>query len=236
MSGLILSFYPIATNGLNGISGDTEKPSFPILEWMAVALEVVKWPVPRNPLKGYCRSQTCFNLRHRVEPGCGDAISRRGDTFRVPGEISGREKSKLAGRKAWKMVKKDLKRVGIPYRNADCVADFHTSCRRTHITELLRNGATLPEAMNLALHSSVQMTMKYCHVGLDDQAKALASLPAPVSGSCQDMVRKPAVSSRQEMALRCRIAMPTVHKKTSLKARFLAPSVSDSQSPAPMGT
>ena len=87
-------------------------------------------------------------------------------------------------------VKTDLGLAGIPYRTKDGFADFHASGRHTHITELLRNGATLPEAKELARHSSIHMTMKYAHIRMDDQAKALAALPAPSSEKCQDIVRK----------------------------------------------
>ncbi len=96
---------------------------------------------------------------------------------------------KLAGRKTWAMVKKDLERVGIAYRTDAGIADFHAAGRHTHITELLRNGATLAEAKELARHGDVRMTMKYTHIGLDDQAKALKLLPAPKS--CQGIVRNP---------------------------------------------
>jgi len=84
---------------------------------------------------------------------------------------------KLAKRRTWLMVKKDLERIDIPYRNEDGIADFHAAGRHTHITELLRNGASLPEARELARHSDIRMTMKYTHIGLDDQAKALSKLP-----------------------------------------------------------
>ncbi|NQV27707.1 MAG: site-specific integrase [Rhodopirellula sp.] len=90
---------------------------------------------------------------------------------------------KLAKRRTWLMVKKDLERVGIPYRTDEGIADFHASGRHTHITQLLRNGASLPEAMKLARHSDVRTTMKYTHIGINDQARALARLP------CQDIVR-----------------------------------------------
>lgn len=77
------------------------------------------------------------------------------------------------------MVKKDLERAEIPYRDKKGrVADFHAAGRHTHITELLRNGASVPEAKELARHSDVRMTMKYTHIGLADQAKAIAKLPA----------------------------------------------------------
>jgi len=66
----------------------------------------------------------------------------------------------LAKRRTWLMVKKDLERVGIPYETPDGIADFHAAGRHTHITELLRNGASLPEAKELARHTDVKMTMR----------------------------------------------------------------------------
>jgi len=75
------------------------------------------------------------------------------------------------------MVRKDLERVGIPYENGDGIADFHASGRHTYITELLRNGASLPEAKELARHSDIKTTMKYTHIGINDQARAIAALP-----------------------------------------------------------
>ena len=86
---------------------------------------------------------------------------------------------KIARRKTWLLVKKDLERVGIPYETADGVADFHASGRHSYVTELLRNGASITEVRELARHSDVRMTMKYTHIGLEDQARALAALPAP---------------------------------------------------------
>ena len=84
---------------------------------------------------------------------------------------------KLARRRTWLMVKKDLERVGIAYETPEGIADFHAAGRHTHITELLRNGATLTEVRELARHSDVKMTMRYVHIGIDDQAKAVAKLP-----------------------------------------------------------
>ena len=77
------------------------------------------------------------------------------------------------------MVKKDLERIGIPYETHEGIADFHAAGRHSHITGLLRNGATLVEARELARHADVRMTMKYTHIGLEDQADALAGLPLP---------------------------------------------------------
>jgi hypothetical protein len=84
---------------------------------------------------------------------------------------------KLGQRRTWLMVKKDLEVAGIPYETPEGIADFHAAGRHTHITELLRNGATLPEAKALARHSDVRTTMKYTHIGLDDQHKAVQRLP-----------------------------------------------------------
>lgn len=92
----------------------------------------------------------------------------------------------LAGKKTWEMVKKDLERVGIAYRTEEGIADFHAAGRHTHITGLLRNGASLPEARKLARHSDIKMTMRYTHIGIDDQAKALAMLPAPKPQPAKD--------------------------------------------------
>ncbi len=86
---------------------------------------------------------------------------------------------RLDRKKTWLMVKKDLERVEIEYETPDGIADFHAAGRHTHVTELLRSGATLPEARELARHSDVRLTMKYTHIGLQDQAKALAALKLP---------------------------------------------------------
>ncbi len=85
---------------------------------------------------------------------------------------------KLAQRKTWLMVKKDLETAGIRYETEEGIADFHAAGRHTHITELLRNGVTLPEAQKLARHSDINQTMKYTHIGIEDQARAVAQLPS----------------------------------------------------------
>jgi site-specific recombinase XerD len=71
------------------------------------------------------------------------------------------------------MVRTDLERIGIAYKTDDGIADFHAAGLHTHITELLRNGATVPEARDLARNSDVRMTMKYTHITLEDQARAI---------------------------------------------------------------
>ena len=79
------------------------------------------------------------------------------------------------------MIQKDLKRAGIPYRTEEGIADFHAAGRHTYITQLLRSGVSLPAAKELARHTDVKMTMRYTHIGIHDQAKAVASLPTPIN-------------------------------------------------------
>lgn len=74
------------------------------------------------------------------------------------------------------MVKKDLERVGIPYETSDGVADFHAAGRHSYVTGLLRQGVSLVQAKELARHSDVKMTMRYTHVGLEEQAEAIRKL------------------------------------------------------------
>lgn len=87
----------------------------------------------------------------------------------------------LGRRRTWLMVKKDLERAGIPYQNEEGIADFHAAGRHTHITELFRSGASIPEARELARHTDVRMTMKYTHIGIEDQARAVSALSIPES-------------------------------------------------------
>ena len=119
--------------------------------------------------------------KHRKE----DVLPLHPDLVRVlPGWLEGIPADhplfpRLAKRRTWLMVKKDLERAGIPYETEEGIADFHAVGRHTYITELLRNGASLVEARELARHSDINMTMRYTHIGLDDQARAVAAIPAP---------------------------------------------------------
>jgi len=88
---------------------------------------------------------------------------------------------KLARKKTYTMVQKDLMAAGIPYETAEGLADFHAAGRHSHITALFKSGASVTEAKELARHTDVRMTMKYTHVGLKDQARALSNLPAPAT-------------------------------------------------------
>jgi integrase len=91
---------------------------------------------------------------------------------------------RLTKRKTWRMVRKDLERVGIPYETAEGIADFHAAGRHSHITGLLNEGVPLHVVQRQARHGDIRMTMRYTHVDMDDRAKAVARLP----GQCLDTV------------------------------------------------
>ena len=72
----------------------------------------------------------------------------------------------------------DLERAGIPYRDEEGLfADFHAN-RHTFISNLSRAGVSLATAQKLARHSDPKLTAnRYTHLGLDVEARAIASLP-----------------------------------------------------------
>jgi hypothetical protein len=86
-------------------------------------------------------------------------------------------------RKTSKMMKLDLERAGIPYRDEDGLfADFHAN-RHTYITNLGKTGASLTTAQSLARHSDPKLTAStYTHLGLSDKAAAIEALPPPPGG------------------------------------------------------
>jgi hypothetical protein len=83
-------------------------------------------------------------------------------------------------RAGWPRGITPLERIGIACETPEGIADFHAAGRHSHITGLVRHGATLVDAKELARHADVRQTMKYTHIGLEDQAEALAGL-MPVS-------------------------------------------------------
>ncbi len=87
----------------------------------------------------------------------------------------------LAWRKTYTMVQKDLERAGIPYETPEGLADFHAAGRHSHITGLVRSGASIMEAKELARHADIRQTAKYTHIGMEDRAEALAALPFPLA-------------------------------------------------------
>nr|WP_303652811.1 tyrosine-type recombinase/integrase [Paludisphaera mucosa] len=88
---------------------------------------------------------------------------------------------RLARRKTYTMVQKDLERAGIPYETHEGLADFHAAGRHSHITRLVRSGASIMEAKELARHADICQTAKYTHIGMEDRAEALAALPFPLA-------------------------------------------------------
>jgi site-specific recombinase XerD len=102
----------------------------------------------------------------------------------------------LGQKKLSEMIRLDLKRAGIAYRTEEGIADFHAAGRHTYITQLLRSGASLPEAMELARHTDIKMTMRYAHIGIDDQAKAVANLPSAFANPARSQAAKAALHGR----------------------------------------
>jgi integrase len=67
----------------------------------------------------------------------------------------------------------------LAYRNsAGGVADFH-ALRHTYVSRLVRSGANIKVAQELARHSTPVLTLgRYAHMEIVDQRKALDALPA----------------------------------------------------------
>jgi site-specific recombinase XerD len=134
----------------------------------------------------------------------------------------------LERRKTWLMVRKDLERVGIPYETEDGIADFHAAGRHTHITELLRNGTSLVDAKELARHSDVNMMMRYTHIGIDDQARAIGNLPTP-KGRLEAVAHETHAED-SALQMRCIFCCAKGHPVTSNGSE---PSVQKRQNPWP---
>jgi hypothetical protein len=86
---------------------------------------------------------------------------------------------RLARKKTYTMVQKDLARAGIPYETHEGLADFHAAGRHSHITGLIASGASIMEAKELARHADIRQTAKYTHIGMRARAEALAGLQYP---------------------------------------------------------
>src|SRR5512135_181628 len=77
------------------------------------------------------------------------------------------------------LIQADLKRAGLPYRDASGrVADFH-ALRHSYITALAKSNAPVKVVQSLARHSTPTLTLGiYSHIGLYDQTAALDALPS----------------------------------------------------------
>jgi hypothetical protein len=71
----------------------------------------------------------------------------------------------------------------LTYRNQEGLfADFHSN-RHTFISNLSRAGVHPKLAQTLARHSTINLTMNvYTHMGMDEKARAVASIPGPLNG------------------------------------------------------
>lgn len=132
-----------------------------------------------------------------VEAACSK--HRRKDTLPIHPDLVGLARAWMDGlgpdellfprierKKTWLMVKKDLERVGIAYETPEGIADFHAAGRHSHITGLVRSGASIMEAKELARHADIRQTAKYTHIGMDDRAEALGNLPSPKTSANAD--------------------------------------------------
>jgi hypothetical protein len=97
--------------------------------------------------------------------------------------------ARIERKKTWLMVKKDLERVGIAYETPAGIADFHAGGRHSHITGLIRSGASIMEANELARHADIRQTAKYTQIGMEDRAEALANLLDSLISTCVDNMR-----------------------------------------------
>jgi integrase len=76
-----------------------------------------------------------------------------------------------------KMIEKDLETAGIPYKTDEGTADFH-SLRHSFITNLARSGVKPYEAMALARHSTITLTMNfYTHTVRESLRKIINEQP-----------------------------------------------------------
>ncbi|HYE16880.1 MAG TPA: tyrosine-type recombinase/integrase, partial [Tepidisphaeraceae bacterium] len=120
----------------------------------------------------------------------GYSKHRREDTQPVRPEFAARLRKFLDGRPADKpiwplpdeavdVLRPDVERAGLDYRDADGrFADFH-ALRHTFICRLVRAGVNPKECQVLARHASIQQTMDYyAHLKLHDTAAAVRKLGA----------------------------------------------------------
>ena len=121
----------------------------------------------------------------------GYAKGRREDRLPLRGSTAAALAAYLAGRlpnakafplphypKGAEMLRADLASAGIEYEDeAGRQADFH-ALRHTFITNLAAAGVHPKQAMDLARHPDINLTLaRYSHTVLADRAQAVAALP-----------------------------------------------------------
>lgn len=82
------------------------------------------------------------------------------------------------GRRPAEILRRDLERAGIPYRDdAGRVVDFH-ALRTTYVSTLARSGAPVKVVQTLARHSTPVLTLNtYTKLQVNDQRQAIEALP-----------------------------------------------------------
>ena len=104
----------------------------------------------------------------------GNELQRYFATCSTQGKTRAFEKM---GTKGYKMIKKDLSKVAIPYVTDEGKADFH-ALRHTFCTLLARNGVLPQVTQKLMRHSDINLTMKsYTHLEVNDKRAAIGELP-----------------------------------------------------------
>ncbi len=102
---------------------------------------------------------------------------------------------------AGKILQRDLKAAGVPYRTAEGVADFH-ALRHTYGTIMGKAGVELSARQALMRHSDPKLTNRYTHLGLVDLAGSVPALPA------QATTPVPVVALRVALAVRASVDSP----------------------------
>ena len=72
----------------------------------------------------------------------------------------------------------------------------------------------MPEAKELARHSDIKTTMRYTHIGINDQARALASLVAPTNGSVPANAPRGHSEKKAALQMRCNFRGAEGHSLT----------------------
>jgi integrase len=103
------------------------------------------------------------------------------------------------GKEGSTMMRADLARAGIPYRDErGLFADFH-ALRHTFISHLAKSNVPPKLAQVLARHSTITLTMdRYAHVEFREQAEVMRTLPPVMGGGLEPACNGLATEGRQE--------------------------------------
>ena len=118
-----------------------------------------------------------------------------------------------------KMLRADLKAVGIAYKDdKGQVIDFH-ALRHTFITLLVRSGVSVKTAQVMARHSTPSLTIgRYAHADTADVHAALASLPSVVRANPEN-TPSPKAASGGPVTTLCHDRAPNAHQAGYVEGR-----------------